>query len=149
AFHLAPPVPKPKKKKKAPTPTAAAADSNATGADAKKSGKKPIDPEWKQYYQKRRQEGLSAQGAVLIQHIRARLHRMTDYAQRILWVVVDSSYFNSTVLSRLAERIILIGRTRKDICLSALPEAPSGRGRRPVYGKDLGTPEQMRQDDSI
>ena len=140
AFHLAPPVPKPKKKKKA---------ASAESPDSDKSGKKTVDPEWKQYYQRRRQEGLSAQGATLIQHVRARLDQMTDYSQRILWVVVDSSYFNSTVLRRLADRVLLIGRTRKDISLSALPEAPSGRGRRPAYGKDLGTPEQMRQDDSI
>src|SRR5262249_364126 len=142
------PVPKPKKKKKAPIPPAAAAESSA-GADTKKAAHHTIDPDWKQYYHRRRQEGLSAQGAALIQHVRARLDQMSDYAQRILWVVVDSSYFNSTVLRRLAERTILIGRTRKDICLSALPETPSGRGRRPAYGQDLATPEQMRKDHSI
>src|SRR5215467_11457446 len=77
------------------------------------------------------------------------LDAIAGFAQRILWVVVDASYCNRTVLSRIAERTVLIGRARKDIHLSALPEAPSGRGRRRVYGKDLGTPEQMRQDNSI
>jgi hypothetical protein len=146
AFNLAPPVPKPKKKK-ASTPatgTKPTADPNV-----KQSAKKTTDPEWKHYYQMRRQRGLSAQGAALIQEIRSRLDQIDAFAQRLLWVVVDASYCNLTVLSRLAERTVLIGRTRKDIHLSALPEAQSGRGRRRLYGKDLGTPEQMRQDDSI
>jgi hypothetical protein len=144
AFNLAPPVPKPKKKK---APTAVSLDTH-THSEAKKPHK-TIDPEWKQYYQRRRQQGLSAQGGVLIQEIRSGLDAIADFTQRILWVVVDASYCNLTVLSRLAERTVLIGRTRKDIHLSALPTAQSRRGRRAVYGKDLGTPEQMRKDDSI
>jgi len=147
AFNLAPPVRKPKKKK---TRITASADSNDnTDANVKRVGQTTADPEWKQYYKLRRQQGLSAQGAFLIQEIRSRLDGIADFTQRILWVVVDASYCNFTVLSRLAERTVLIGRTRKDIHLSALPEAQSGRGRRRLYGKDLGTPEQMRQDDSI
>jgi hypothetical protein len=144
AFNLAPPVRKPKKKK-GPMP----ASGDNTNTNGKKVGKKTTDPEWKQYYTMRRQQGLSAQGAFLIQEIRSRLDDIADFTQRILWVVVDASYCNLTVLSRLAERTVLIGRTRKDIHLSALPEAQSGRGRRRCYGKDLGTPEQMRKDDSI
>lgn len=143
AFNLAPPVPKPKKKK---APMAASTDTNTM---APKPRQKTTAPEWKHYYTMRRQQGLSAQGAVLIQQIRSQLDVIADFTQRLLWVVVDASYCNLTVLSRLPERTVLIGRTRKDIHLSALPTAPSGRGRRPVYGKDLGTPEQMRQDDSI
>jgi hypothetical protein len=146
AFNLAPPVPKPKKRKAAITESTEKDDQ--TDANGKKVSPKTIDPEWKQYYKMRRQQGLSAQGALLIQQIRSRLDDIADFTQRILWVVVDASYCNLTVLGRLAERTVLIGRTRKDIHLSALPEAPSGRGRRPVYGKDLGTPEHMRKDDS-
>jgi len=147
AFNLAPPVPKPKKKKA--TQPASTDTNNNTDTNATKGSQKTTDPEWKQYYQLRRQQGLSAQGALLIQEIRSRLDNIVDFTQRMLWVVVDASYCNLTVLSRLAERTVLIGRTRKDIHLSALPEAQSGRGRRRIYGKDLGTPEQMRQDDSI
>src|SRR5438552_3426690 len=68
------------------------------------------------------------------------------YHTNLVWAL---RFIQAVLLSRLAERTVLIGRTRKDIHLSALPEAQSGRGRRPVYGKDLGTPEQMRKDDSI
>ena len=146
AFNLAPPVPKPKRKK---APMTTSGDSNDNTDARVKVGQKSIDPEWKQYYKTRRQQGLSAQGALLIQQIRSRLDDIADFTQRLLWVVVDASYCNLTVLSRLAERTVLIGRTRKDIHLSGLPEAQSGRGRRRFYGKDLGTPEQMRKDDSI
>jgi hypothetical protein len=146
AFNLAPPVKKPKKKKPS---SVTSPDKNHTSGHGKTAGKKTTDPEWKQYYKMRRQHGLSAQGALLIGDIRSRLDAIAGFTQRILWVVVDASYCNLTVLSRLAERTVLIGRTRKDIHLSALPEPQSGRGRRRVYGKDLGTPEQMRKDDSI
>jgi hypothetical protein len=145
AFNLAPPVPKPKKKK----PPKTGDKNDKSDANGKKVGQKTTDPEWKQYYKMRRQQGLSAQGALLIQEIRSRLDDIADFTERILWVVVDASYCNITVLSRLAQRTVLIGRTRKDIHLSALAEAQSGRGRRRFYGKDLGTPEQMRKDHSI
>lgn len=114
AFDLAPPVPKPKpkpKRKKA-SKTAASADKH-DNADAKQAAqRKAIDEEWKQYYKLRRQQGLSAQGAALIQQTRSRLDALAGYAERILWAVVDASYCNRTVLSRLPERTILIGRTR-------------------------------------
>lgn len=143
AFDLAPPVKKPKRKK-------ASKPAGAGNAGVKPEAQsKAIDEEWKQYYKLRRQHGLSAQGAALIGQIRSRLDVIAGYAERILWAVVDASYCNRTVLSRLPERTILIGRTRKDIHLSALPEPQSGRGRRRVYGKDLGTPDQMRKDDAI
>jgi hypothetical protein len=146
AFQLAPPVPKPKKKPARKTnPSEDNKAVNAVDADAKKAA----DEEWKQYYKTRRQQGLSAQGAALMEEIRSRLDQIATYAQRTLWAVVDGSYCNQTVLRRLPERIVLIGRTRKDIHLSALPEPQSGRGRRRCYGADLGTPEQMRKDSSI
>ena len=138
AFELAPPVAKPKKKK-------SAADNKTTDTAEAAA----ISEQWKQYYQMRRQHGLSAQGARLMQHIRQRLDQIADYAERTLWLVVDASYFNRTVLSQLPERTVLIGRTRNDIHLSDLPQAKTGRGRRRCYGPDLGSPDQMRKDDLI
>ena len=146
AFDLAPPVKKPKRKKASKTTISEANSGNAAKPSAQN---KAVDEEWKQYYKLRRQQGLSAQGAALIGQIRSRLDAIAGYAERILWAVVDASYCNRTVLSRLPGRTILIGRTRKDIHLSALPEPQTGRGRRRIYGKDLGTPEQMRKDDTI
>lgn len=146
AFDLAPPVKKPKKQKTAKTTTG---KSNSGKGTATQAADKAIREEWKQYYKLRRQQGLSAQGAILIGQIRSRLDAIASYAERILWTVVDASYCNRTVLSRLPARTILIGRTRKDIHLSALPEPHSGRGRRRSYGKDLGTPDQLRKDETI
>jgi hypothetical protein len=143
AFDLAPPVKKPKKKKA----SKAAIPSGKTDQQAAQD--KTLDEEWRQYYKRRRQEGLSAQGAQLIEQIRSRLDAIAGYAERLLWVVVDASYCNRTVLGRLPARTTLIGRTRKDIQLSALPEPQSGRGRRRVYGKNLGTPDQIRKDNAI
>ena len=138
AFELAPPVPKPKKKKP------------ATGTNDKRGAEAPAAvEEWKQYYKMRREHGLSAQGAALMQQIRQRLDQISGYAQPMLWLVVDASYFNRTVLSRQPERTVLIGRTRKDIRLSDLPQPKTGRGRQACYGPDRGTPDQMRKDDSI
>jgi len=140
AFELAPPVAKPKKKK-----PAVRKDSD----ELSKPEEQAISEEWKQYYKIRREQGLSGQGARLMQQIRDRLDPISGYAERVLWLVVDASYLNRTVLSRQPDRTVLIGRTRKDICLSDLPKPRSGRGRRTCYGPDLATPEQMRQDDSL
>ena len=141
AFDLAPPVKKPKSKK----PKRKNSKQEAAGM----ANRQAIDEEWKQYHKLRRENGLSGQGATLIEQLRSRLDDIAAYAGRVLWIVTDGSYCNRTVLRRLAARTVLIGRTRKDIHLSALPEPSSGRGRRRVYGKDLGTPEQMRKDDAI
>jgi hypothetical protein len=60
---------------------------------------------------------------------------------------VDGSYTNKEVLKNLPERSILIGRIRKDTKLYDLPEAKETRGRKRVYGKQLPTPEEIRQSD--
>src|SRR5262249_60867374 len=78
AFNLAPPIPKPKKKK-APAPVSAASHPDGTNV-----AHQTTDPEWKQYYKMRRQQGLSAQGAILIQQIRSRLDAIAGFTQRIL-----------------------------------------------------------------
>jgi hypothetical protein len=82
AFNLAPPVAKPKKKK---APNTASDSNNRTDTGANKASKTTTDPEWKQYYKLRRQQGLSAQGAALIQDIRSRLDDIADFSRRLLW----------------------------------------------------------------
>lgn len=66
-----------------------------------------------------------------------------------LLVVVDGSYTNRKILRKLPANTTLIGRIRKDAKLYAKPDEPQGRGRRRVYGKELPTPEQIRQEESI
>src|SRR5207247_3920420 len=62
AFNLAPPVPKPKKKKAGMKAKASLDKNDNTDGNAKKVSKTTTDPDWKQYYKMRRQQGLSAQG---------------------------------------------------------------------------------------
>jgi hypothetical protein len=66
-----------------------------------------------------------------------------------LHVVVDGSYTNKKILRHLPENTTLIGRIRKDAKLSAKPDTQAACGRRRIYGNDLPTPEQIRQDPDI
>jgi len=98
-----------------------------------------------------REEGLSAQGARLLNRLRERCNAINEWKNRILWAVVDASFCNRTVFNILDRRIVLIGRTRKDIRLygPVPPNAKSkkgSRGRKLSYGLLLPTPEELRQD---
>ena len=145
AFDLAPPVAKPKR--------------------PRKPGKRASKPEWaayarawrvhrknlKQFRQRQRREGLSAQGARLLNALRERCNKISAWKEKIFWAVVDASFCNRTVFRFLDPRVVLIGRVRKDICLygPAPPRANStqgGRGRKRSYGALLPAPEQLRQD---
>jgi hypothetical protein len=78
------------------------------------------------------------------------LHRLqSERDHRPLRIVVDGSYTNKTMLRNLPENTVLIGRIRKDARLNALPDSQMEKGRRRIYGHDLPTPEQVRQDESI
>jgi len=90
---------------------------------------------------------LSKQGSLRIGNLRQKLdeHGQQD---RELFICVDGSYTNTTVLKSLPQRVTLIGRTRKDTKLYLLPEKNTpGAGRKRVYGDRLPTPEQIRKDD--
>ncbi len=66
-----------------------------------------------------------------------------------LHVVVDGSYTNKSMLRHLPKNTTLIGRIRKDAKLSSKPDSQAARGRKCIYGDDMPTPEQIRQDDNI
>ena len=69
---------------------------------------------------------------------------------RRLLVAVDGAYTNRTVFGDIPERTCLIGRIRKDAKLFMPPHFGGiGRGRPRVYGIQIPTPEQIRQDESI
>jgi hypothetical protein len=67
-----------------------------------------------------------------------------------LWVAVDGSYTNQTVLKNLPLNTVLIGRIRGDAKLFYPPPVvtPITRGRKRFYGVSAPTPEEIRQDDS-
>ncbi len=144
AFDLAPPVPKPKLPRK---PRKGSKQDWAAYARAWRSYRKAL----KNHRKMQKQEGLSAQGARLLNGIRERCNRVAAWEKCILWSVVDASFCNRTVFRLLDPRIVLIGRVRKDIRLyePARPEdqpKPVGKGRKASYGDPLPTPEQVRQD---
>jgi hypothetical protein len=72
----------------------------------------------------------------------------SDRQGRALRLLVDGSYTNARMLRNLPCNSVLIGRIRKDAHLNALPETQAERGRRRIYGANLPTPEQVRQDPS-
>jgi hypothetical protein len=145
AFNLAPPVAKPKRPRK-PGKRASKSDW-AAYARAWRAHRKNL----KNYRQRQRREGLSAQGARLLNALRERCHKVRAWKDKTLWAVVDASFCNRTVFDFLHPRVVLIGRVRKDIRLygptqpSANPK-PVGRGRKASYGPLLASPEQLRQD---
>jgi hypothetical protein len=112
---------------------------------------KEYQQELKEYRRKQRKEGLSAQGAQLLQDLRSRLDKYPPLLNRALWTVVDASFCNRTVFRKLPDRTVLIGRTRKDIRLFAEfnEKASKRKGRKKTYGKPLPTPEEFRKDNSV
>ena len=141
AFDPAPPVPKPKAPRK-PKKGASKQDW-AAYARSWRTHRQAL----KTYRKMQRQEGLSAQGARLLNGIRERCSKIAAWEDKTLWAVVDSSFCNQTVFRILDPRIVLIGRVRKDIRLYAPADADrNGRGRKASYGPLLPTPEQLRQD---
>lgn len=89
---------------------------------------------------------LSKQGALRIESLRKDLDKQ-GAKDRTLYVSVDGSYTNSTVLKALPAKTVLIGRIRKDTKLYTIPVQDKQTGRRKVYGDQLPTPERMRQED--
>jgi hypothetical protein len=103
-----------------------------------------------EYKQQQRQHNLSRQGADLLVKLRADLDRDEPAAPRILWVPVDGSYTNRTVLGDLPERTVLIGRIRGDARLfHPFDGQRSATGRPRRYGARAPTPEGLRRDEEI
>lgn len=105
--------------------------------------------QWDNYRQKQQEQKISHKGLLRIMALRQELDQTQDGFERLLAVVVDGGYTNSTVLKELPHKTVLIGRIRKDAKLYFLPEDLNGRGRKRVYGAPAPTPEQLRQDESI
>lgn len=72
---------------------------------------------------------------------------LDGHSDKSLVVSVDGSYTNESVLKNLDKNVTLIGRIRKDSRLYGLPDLAetNGKGRKRVYGRELPTPEQIRQ----
>lgn len=104
------------------------------------------EEEWASYKEACKARRLSVYGSECIQQMRSHLEEDRD-----LWVTVDGSYTNRTVLNDLPKGTVLIGRIRSDAKLYHLPDGPieERRGRKRIYGPTAPTPEEIRTDESI
>lgn len=102
--------------------------------------------EWTRYEVERKARRLSMRGADCINQMRSQMEEGWG-----LWVAVDGSYTNRTVLNRMPDDTVLIGRIRSDATLYHLPPSSDtrGAGRKRLYGAPAPTPEQIRTDDGI
>jgi hypothetical protein len=101
---------------------------------------------WARYKEESKARRLSVLGINCINEMRFHLEK--DCA---LWVTVDGSYTNRTVLNNLPDHTVLIGRIRSDAKLYHLPTASNitGAGRKRIYGVLAPTPEELRTDEAI
>lgn len=111
---------------------------------------KTAPPEQVELYKERMKQRnlntLARENLHQLQQDRAAEHGGTAPA---LHLAVDGSYTNRNMLRHLPPNTTLIGRIRKDAKLSAKPDTQADRGRKRIYGDDLPTPEQIRQDPDI
>lgn len=112
----------------------------------KRPGKCADEQANKNYLEQQRKLKLSRQGSERLNQLRSSLDK-DGYIDKQMVVSVDGSYTNEEVLKTLPDRVTLIGRIRKDTKLYELPDKQANIGRKRVYGKQLPTPEQIRQSD--
>lgn len=104
---------------------------------------------WQNYREQKKQAKLSQKGVERIIALRDNLDK-DGATDKPLIISVDGSYTNETVLKKLPKRTTIIGRIRKDTKLNSIPDVTQkGVGRNRVYGQDLPTPEEIRQDPDI
>lgn len=106
------------------------------------------DQEKQQYKEDQKKRCLSAVGAQRICLMRTWLDE-NGHEQQPLWIVVDGSYTNGTVLKNLPSKTTLVGRIRSDTKLYYPAQDQPDLGRRRVYGEKAPTPEELRCDQSI
>lgn len=101
---------------------------------------------WSRYKEEYKARRLSVLGTECLQEMRSRMEPDRD-----LWVAVDGSYTNRTVLNHLPDKTTLIGRIRSDAKLYYPPvdDHRTGAGRRRLYGLSAPTPEEIRINESI
>ncbi len=112
----------------------------ADASTPRKPRKNEPEAIWEVYRERMKQRNLNQIALNTLERLQA------DRQWRPLRLLVDGSYTNARVLRNLPKNSVLIGRIRKDAHLNALPETQAEKGRRRIYGEDLPTPEQIRQD---
>jgi hypothetical protein len=113
-----------------------------------KPGKDASKQECIEFKEAKKIQNLSKQGLERIKLLRTRLDKQ-GANNKELYLSVDGSYTNETILKHLPKRVTLIGRIRKDVSLNFMPETEKTKGRNSVYGLPCPTPEQIRQSEDI
>ena len=109
----------------------------------KKPSRHADDQTQQAYVEARKQANINQVAAARMAHLRTATDRP------IHWVS-DGRFTNRTLLRRLPQNTLLIGRVRKDTKLYApCGEQPGKNGRPRRYGDTLPTPEQLRSDDTV
>ena len=111
-----------------------------------KPKKNASEEEWTEYRRQSKEQNLSKEGVRGMSLLRNDLDTVSS-EEKALWLTVDGSYTNSTVLRHLPDRTVLIGRVRKDAALHFLPEAKKEKGRKRTYGDKAPTPEEVRKNE--
>lgn len=114
----------------------------------KKPGKRATQEDLDTYKEQKKKTNLSVHGLERIKAMRKRIDDMVSKDKEI-FLCVDGSYTNTTVLKGLPENVTLIGRIRKDAKFNYPPETEKTKGRNKVYGEALATPEEIRKDESV
>ena len=114
----------------------------------KKLSKKATDEELIECKESKKIQNLSMQGLERIKCLRTRLDNQ-GASTRELYLSVDGSYTNKTVLKGLPVGVTLIGRVRKDAHFNYLPECEKTKGRNRVYGLPVPTPAEIRQSEDL
>lgn len=111
-----------------------------------KPKKDATEQDYKLYRETKEKTKLSVIGAQRISALRKGLD-LDGHSEKRLVISVDGSYTNESVLKKLDKNVTLIGRIRKDCRLHELPDPTNNytKGRKRVYGRELPTPEQIRQ----
>lgn len=112
-----------------------------------RKGSAPEDIE--AYREQMKQRNLNALAVETLGALQAERRQESGGHTPELRVLVDGSYTNKKMLRKLPAKTTLIGRIRKDAKLNAKPDAQADRGRKRIYGGELPTPEQIRQDPDI
>jgi len=114
----------------------------------KKPSRRATEPEWVEYRRQAKLVSVTRRGSEAVHRLRKQLDE--DGQNRQLILAVDGTFTNRTVLTRLPDRATVIGRIRKDAKLFAPPPVePPRRGHPRLYGEQIQTPEQIRQDPGI
>ncbi len=119
---------------------------------AKKPRKNAAAEAHQQYRHDQQHQRISVVAHQAMRKLRQQLDQLSNGPNRLLIVTVDGSFCNRQFLRDLPHHTVVIARARKDLKLVRPVQKPTSTpkgGRYRIYGEQLPTPEQIRQDDSL